>query len=128
MSFALICVFASGLVITDVFCKILNKELPADVLIEGDSWIAINDIHPQAPVHVLIIPKKHFVDMSDASRQDAELIGKLILAAKEVAKKLNLDKGYRLIVNQGEHAGQLVPHFHIHLLGGKRLGAKIVNN
>ena len=78
-------------------------------------------------MHILIIPRKHFIDMRDATKRDAELIGNLVLAAESVAKKLNLDKGYRLIVNQGEHAGQLVPHFHIHLLGGKRLGAKIVD-
>ena len=115
--------------IDDVFCKIVNKELKTDIIFENDDLIAFNDIHPQAPVHVLIVPRKHFVDLSEAGRDDAELIGKLILAAESIARKLNLDKkGYRLIVNKGEHGGQLVPHFHIHLLGGRRLGAKIVND
>jgi histidine triad (HIT) family protein len=113
-------------VIADVFCKILAKELPAEILMETDGWIAFNDIHPQAPVHVLIVPKKHFLDLASATDSDAQLIGELTLAANQIAKKLGLEKGFRLIINQGEDSGQLVPHFHIHLLGGKRLGPKIV--
>jgi len=113
--------------ISDVFCKIIKKELPAKVVMEGKRWIAINDIHPQAPIHVLIIPKKH-IDFPAIKDSDAKLVGELIIAAKKVAQKLKLEKGFRLIINNGEHGGQLVPHFHIHLLGGKRLGAKIVNN
>lgn len=113
--------------IVDVFCKILNKELPADVIMEGDDWIAINDIHPQAPIHILIIPKKHLADICAATPNDAKLLGELLMAANQVAKKLGLEeKGFRLIINHGEHGGQLVPHLHVHLLGGKRLGAKIV--
>lgn len=113
--------------ITDVFCKIIKKELPADIVAEDDAWLAINDIHPQAPVHVLIISKKHFTGLEEAEESDIELLGKLLLAANTIAKKLNLEKGFRLILNSGEDSGQLVPHFHIHLLGGKRLGPKIVN-
>jgi histidine triad (HIT) family protein len=111
--------------ITDIFCKIINKELPAEIVMEGEDWIAINDINPQAPVHVLIVPKKHF-DFPDVKDEDRELVGQLIIAAKTVAQKLKLEKGFRIIINRGEHGGQLVPHFHIHLLGGRRLGAKIV--
>ncbi len=113
--------------ISDVFCKIINKELGSEVIIDEDDLLVIKDIHPQAPVHVVIIPKKHFVNLSEADDSDSELIGKLILSAKKVAEKLNLEKGFRLIINQGEDSGQLVPHFHIHLLGGKRLGPKIVS-
>lgn len=114
--------------ISDVFCKILNKELPADIVAEGDDWLAFNDIHPQAPVHVLIVPKKHLTDVCAAKEEDAGLLGELVMAANNVAKKLGLEeKGFRLIINHGEHGGQLVPHLHIHLLGGKRLGPKIVN-
>ena len=113
--------------ITDVFCKIINKELSADIIDEGNDWIAIKDIHPQAPAHILIIPKKHITDFSDLTEKDSALLGTLILASKKIAEKLNLSKGFRLIINQGEHGGQLVPHFHIHLLGGARLGAKIVS-
>ena len=108
--------------IDDIFCKIINKELPADIVMEGKGWLAFRDIHPQAPVHVLIVPKKHIMQISE----DPELVEKLFSAAEKVASKLGLEKGYRLIVNKGEHGGQLVPHFHIHLLGGRRLGAKII--
>ncbi|MBI2669772.1 MAG: histidine triad nucleotide-binding protein [Candidatus Yanofskybacteria bacterium] len=114
--------------IQDVFCKILNKELPADVVAEDDDWLAINDIHPQAPVHILIISKKHLTDICATTQDDVKLLGELLMATSKVAKKLGLEeKGFRLIINHGEHGGQLVPHLHIHLLGGKRLGAKIVN-
>lgn len=114
--------------ITDVFCKILNKELPASTVTKGKEWIAVNDIHPQTPVHVLIIPKEHFADLASLMDSDAELLGKLVLAANKIAKKLGLAKGFRLIINQGPHSGQLVPHFHVHLLGGRPLGAKIVSD
>lgn len=115
--------------IEDVFCKIINKELAADIIAESDNWLAFNDIHPQAPVHILIVPKKHFIDLADAKSNDAKLLGELLIAAENIAAKLNLtQKGYRLVINKGEHGGQLVPHFHIHLLGGRRLGAKIVSD
>lgn len=113
--------------IHDIFCKILNKELPTNIVAETDDWLAINDIHPQAPVHVLIVPKKHFSNLEEAQESDAELLGKMLLAANQIAQKFNLKNGFRLIINHGEDGGQLVPHFHIHLLGGKRLGAKIIN-
>jgi histidine triad (HIT) family protein len=112
--------------INDVFCKIIKKELPAEIIMENQKWLAIKDIHPQAPTHILIIPKKHF-DFQDIQDSEANLLGELIIAAKKVAQKLKLEKGFRLIINNGEHGGQLVPHLHIHLLGGKKLGAKIVN-
>ena len=112
--------------IDDIFCKIINKEVPTDIIMETDEWMAFKDIRPQAPVHILIVPKKHIQDISFVKEEDRELIGKLIIAANEVADKLKLDKGFRLILNQGEHGGPLVPHLHVHLLGGKHLGAKIV--
>lgn len=114
--------------IQDVFCKIINKELPADIVAENTDWLAINDIHPQAPVHVLIMSKKHFAGLEEAKESDAQLLGRLLLAANQIAQNLNLEKGFRLIINRGEDSGQLVPHFHIHLLGGKRLGAKIIDD
>ena len=110
----------------DIFCKIIKKEAPADIIMETDDWMAFRDIHPQAPVHILIVPKKHIQDLSFTEEEDEELVGKLIIAANEVADKLKLDKGFRLILNQGEHGGPLVPHLHVHLLGGKHLGAKII--
>jgi histidine triad (HIT) family protein len=114
--------------IDDVFCKIIKKELSAEIVMEGKDWLAFKDIHPSAPVHILIVPKKHIGGIEEATEEDAELIGELFLAAKKVAKKMELDKGYRVIINQGEHGGQMVPHLHIHLLGGKRLGTKIVSD
>ena len=113
--------------ITDVFCKIINGELKADVVWQDEDFLVINDIHPEAPVHVLVIPKKHFEALHDFTQGDAPLLGKALLVAEKVAKQLGVhEKGYRLIINEGVHGGKLVPHLHIHLLGGKPLGPKIV--
>lgn len=115
--------------IADVFCKIINKELAADVVMEDKDWLAVKDIHPQAPAHILILPKKHISELMAAQEEDEKLLGKLLLAAKKVAEKLGLgEKGFRIIINQGEHGGQLVPHLHMHLLGGKSLGPKVVHD
>lgn len=112
----------------DIFCKIIKGEIKSEVVAETAEWLAINDINPQAPIHVLIIPKRHLLDLQAAEAGDQVLLGELVLAAQTVAKKLNLGQtGYRLIINQGSDAGQLVPHLHIHMLAGKKLGAKIVN-
>ena len=112
--------------ITDVFCKIIKDELKADIVWRDDDFIVIKDIAPQAPVHLLIIPVKHFLNIEDFEN-GTELLGKAFLLADKIAHKQGLgEKGYRLIVNEGEHGGKLVPHFHIHLLGGKRLGPKVV--
>lgn len=111
--------------IQDVFCKIVNGELSQDgIIYQDDDFIVKKDINPQAPTHVVLFPKKHVFGMNDAT---AEMLGKAMVLADKVAQQLNIaDQGYRLIINEGEHGGKLVPHFHIHLLGGKRLGAKIV--
>ncbi len=115
--------------IDDVFCKIINKDkaISAEVIMEEEDWLAMKDIHPVAPIHILIIPKKHIRGIADIKEGDEKLVGRLFLAASKVAKKMGLgENGFRLIINQGEHGGQLVPHLHIHLLGGRKLGAKIV--
>lgn len=113
--------------ISDIFCKIINKDIPSEIIAEGEGWIAIKDIAPKAPVHVLIIPKKHIGGMEDIEEDDAELIGRMVLGAQGIARKMGVsEKGYRLIINHGVHGGQLVPHLHFHLLGGKVLGAKLV--
>ncbi len=112
--------------IDDVFCKIISGELSADVVYKDDEFWVIKDIHPQAPVHLLIIPAKHFLKIEDFRKEDG-LLGRALLLADKMAHDNGLgDKGYRLIINEGEHGGKLVPHFHIHLLGGKKLGPKIV--
>jgi len=111
--------------ITDVFCKIIKGELKADVVYKDKEFWVIKDINPQAPVHLLIIPAEHFLKIEDFAN-GAELLGKAFLLADRLAHEQGLERGYRLVVNEGEHGGKLVPHFHIHLLGGKRLGTKII--
>jgi histidine triad (HIT) family protein len=105
-----------------VFCKIARKEIPADIVYEDEDAIAFRDAHPIAPVHVLVIPKKHIVSVADISEQEAPLMGKIIYAAKKVAEDLRIsEKGYKLLFRVGEHGGQEVGHIHLHLIGGARL-------
>ena len=106
---------------SEIFKKIINKELPADIVYEDDSCIAFKDINPQAPVHILLIPKKKISSTQDIQPQDQELMGHLMIKIPEIAKKLKLSS-YRLVVNTGVSAGQTVFHLHIHILGGRKLG------
>jgi len=111
--------------IPDVFCKIIKKEVKADIVMEEERWIAIKDMHPQAPVHILVIPKEHYVLLEDV--KDRALLGELLQAVDKVAHKMKIaETGYRVIINQKEDGGQVVPHLHIHVLGGKKLGPKII--
>lgn len=104
-----------------IFTKIINREIPAQIVFENEEIIAINDINPQAPVHVLIIPKKIIPTINDLKPEDAELVGRLFLIAKEIAKEKGIDKqGYRLVFNVNEGAGQTVFHIHLHLMGGRK--------
>lgn len=105
-----------------LFCKIANKEVPAEIVYEDDKFIAFNDIKPVTPVHLLIIPKKHIPSINHLESRDKELIGGLFLVAQKIARAEGVDKtGYRLIFNMGKDAGQTVDHLHLHLLGGKKL-------
>ena len=104
-----------------LFEKIINKEIPADIIFEDDISIVIKDINPQAPTHLLIIPKKVIPKLSDASRDDIDILGHLMLVAGEIASKLKLDDAFRLVVNNGAKAGQSVFHLHLHLLSGRAL-------
>jgi len=105
-----------------IFAKIISGEIPADIVYEDDFVVAFRDIQPQAPTHILVIPRKPLVSVADATKEDAELLGRLLLAAVEVARELNLEAdGYRLVTNIGRHGGQSVFHLHIHLLGGRQL-------
>lgn len=105
-----------------LFCKIVNKELPSSVIHQDHDFLAFKDIHPIAPFHFLVIPKKHIPSVDHLEELDKELIGGLILVAKSIARQQGLDKaGYRLILNVGKDAGQTVEHLHLHLLGGKKL-------
>jgi len=105
-----------------IFQKIIDREIPARVAHEDEQCIAIHDIQPQAPVHVLIIPKKHVARLGDATSADQTLLGHLMLTAAALAKKLNLANGYRIAINNGPDGGESVPHLHVHLLGGRALG------
>jgi histidine triad (HIT) family protein len=108
-----------------IFCKIANKEAPAKVEYEDDLCIAFHDAHPKAPVHVMVVPKKHIATVNDASEEDKLILGNLLLAAKKVAAKLGIsERGYRLIVNFGPDAGMVINHLHLHVLGGKKMGPK----
>lgn len=112
--------------ITDVFCKIISGEIPSKEVYRDEDFIVVEDINPQAPVHLLVIPIKHYEKLSDFSQLDASLLGKALLVVDKVATDQGLDKGYRVVINEGEHGGKLVPHLHLHILGGKNLGPKIV--
>ncbi len=102
-----------------LFCKIANKQIDTKLITETDDYVAFNDISPQAPVHALVIPKKHFSSLNDID--DVELIGKLMQGARETAEKLGVKDNYRTVINTGKEAGQAVFHIHIHILAGRPL-------
>jgi histidine triad (HIT) family protein len=102
-----------------LFCKIGKKEIPSKIVYEDDDTFAFEDIQPQAPSHVLICPRKHLVSLTDASVEDAAMLGKLQLIAAKLAKDRKLTEGYRTVFNNGRGAGQSVFHLHLHLLGGR---------
>lgn len=104
-----------------IFTKIIQRELPADILFEDEHCIVINDIKPQAPVHLLVIPKKPIKSLLEVSAADAQLLGHLNVVAAQVAKQAGCIEGFRLIANNGEQSGQTVFHLHYHVLGHKRL-------
>ncbi|MCX6762569.1 MAG: histidine triad nucleotide-binding protein [Candidatus Moranbacteria bacterium] len=109
-----------------IFCKIAQKQIPADIVYEDEDVIAFRDAHPIAPVHVLVIPKKHIASVVDISGEDTMLMGKLIATAKKIASDLKIsEKGYKLLIRVGEHGGQEVEHIHLHLIGGARLSENI---
>ncbi|MDD3095445.1 MAG: histidine triad nucleotide-binding protein [Candidatus Neomarinimicrobiota bacterium] len=103
-----------------LFCRIAEKNIPADVVYEDEHVLAFRDIHPQAPLHVLIIPRKHIARVENARADERELLGRLVLAAKQIAEEQGLKSGYRLVFNNGPDAGQEVEHIHLHLMGGRR--------
>ncbi len=106
-----------------IFTKIINREIPADIVYEDNDIIAFNDISPKAPVHILIVPKRQIATLNDATDNDAILLGKLILTASKIAKRLNIaENGYRIVVNCNKEGCQTVFHIHFHLIGGKQLG------
>jgi len=109
-----------------IFCKIINKEIPSQIVYEDEEIFAFRDINPVAPVHILIIPKKHIASLVELTEEDSVLISKIYMIINKLAESENIkETGYRVVVNCGEDAGQEVKHLHFHLLGGKKLGLKI---
>lgn len=109
-----------------IFCKIVKREIPATVVVEDDALIAFNDINPVAPVHVLIVPKKHMVNLNDVQESDGDLLGHMLLVASRIAREQGIqEEGYRTVINNGAQGGQIVMHLHMHLIGGKQLGHKM---
>lgn len=106
----------------DLFLKIINREIPADIVMETDDVLAFRDIEPQAPTHILIIPKEHIRTMNDLGTDHSELLGNLILAATELAEREGIaEDGYRVVMNCNKAGGQAVYHIHLHLLGGRQM-------
>ena len=106
-----------------IFDKIINKEIPAEIVYETDSILAFKDINPVAPVHLLIIPKYNIPTVNDISNNDSKVLSELLLSAKIISKDMGLDKdGYRLVINCNENGGQTVYHLHVHLIAGRKLG------
>jgi len=105
-----------------LFCKIANGEIKSDIVYQDDDVVAFNDISPQGPTHVLIIPRRHFATINDVSDDDTLLLGKLVQVGKQLAKKLGLaEPGYRLVLNCNRGGGQAVYHIHLHLIGGRQM-------
>ncbi len=104
-----------------IFSKIIRKEVPADIVYEDDLALAFKDINAQAPVHILVIPKKPIPRLADAESEDHALMGHLLLTAKRVAQQAGLDNGYRIVINNGPDGGQTVDHLHVHILGGRQM-------
>jgi len=104
-----------------IFQKIIDKEIATDIIYEDDFCLAFNDINPQAPVHILIIPKQSLEKIHDATASDKELLGHMLICANKIADMKNIGDGYRLVINNGEKAGQTVFHLHLHIIGGRDL-------
>ena len=109
-----------------VFCDIVSGKIPGDIIYQDKDFLAFRDIHPMAPVHIVIIPKAHISSLGEVDERQEGLIGRLILLAKKLAEKEGIaEKGYRLAINCGSEGGQVVPHLHLHLLGGRKLADQL---
>ena len=104
-----------------IFSKIIRREIPSEIIYEDDLAIAFKDVNPQAPVHILVIPKEPIAQLADAEAKDQYLMGHLLLTAKHVAKLAGLNDGYRVVINSGTDGGQTVYHLHLHILGGRQM-------
>ena len=109
-----------------IFCKIIKREIPSSIVYEDDDIIAFRDVNPVAPVHILVIPKKHISSLLELNEEDEAVVGKIYTVINKIANQEGIDKnGFRVVVNCGEDGGQVVKHLHFHILGGKKLGTKI---
>jgi len=109
-----------------LFCKIAKKEIPANIVFEDNDMVAFNDINPVAPIHVLIIPKIHIVNVDELDQSHEKLVGKMIYIAQKIAREKGIsEKGNRLVFNVKSHGGQAIDHIHLHLLGGQKLGMMV---
>jgi histidine triad (HIT) family protein len=105
-----------------LFCRIVRKEIPAKIVFEDEKFLAFEDIHPQAPVHVLLIPKEHFASLNEAPAGSEALLGETLLRAREIARAKGIaSSGYRIVLNTARDSGQVVFHIHFHILGGRRM-------
>jgi histidine triad (HIT) family protein len=105
-----------------IFCKIINKEIPASMVFEDEKMIAFNDINPQAPIHILLIPREHFASLNDIPEEKKDILSHLLLKARQIAQEKEIaEKGYRIVLNTEKDSGQEVFHIHFHLLGGRRM-------
>lgn len=108
-----------------IFCKIISGDIPSEKVYEDEDILAFKDINPMAPVHILIIPKKHIDGANQLDADNVQVVTKVFLAARQLAEQFHLDNGYRIVTNVGEHGGQTVKHLHFHLLGGKKLNVEL---
>ncbi len=102
-----------------MFCRIVARQAPARIVYEDETVVAFEDLHPQSPVHVLVVPRKHLPSLKEAAPEDEPLLGHLFIVAAQIATKRNIENGYRTVINNGSWAGQSVYHLHVHLLGGR---------
>lgn len=109
-----------------IFCKIIAGEIPSNKVYEDDEILAFRDINPQAPVHILVIPKEHIGGVHEVNDTNSKVVAKIFVKIAEIAKQEGLSDGYRVVSNVGEHGGQTVPHLHFHILGGKKLNESMV--
>ena len=109
-----------------IFCQIIAGKIPGEILYQDEEVVAFRDINPQAPTHLLVIPRKHIISLADLSEDESPLVGRMVSTANELARKEGIaESGYRLVINSGKQGGQLVPHLHLHLLGGRQLSGRL---
>lgn len=109
-----------------LFCRIVAREIPAQIVAESEEWLAFRDIHPLAPTHVLVVPETHIGSVQDLTPDQAGLVGRMVIAAKQIAESEGVsESGYRIVINSGPDSGQVVQHLHLHVIGGRHLGSKL---